>query len=189
MLFIDHVRNAKKGRKGHKYSIIRSMLKTNVEMPIVVIRHNLTLIEAKELETILVKVIGKYPNGPSVKLTDGGDSPPEVSFWQGKVRSQETIDKIKKSLTGKKLGPYSKERIAKMAIGLRGRKVPSLTEEHKAKLAESTQLSWTNPTVRESRTGMKNKNHSEETRQKMRTAALFRMNEDELFIKSIVRVK
>lgn len=51
----------------------RILVKAGGEVPIVKIRENLTEAQAFEVETALIKAIGRKPYGPLVNLTEGGE--------------------------------------------------------------------------------------------------------------------
>jgi hypothetical protein len=56
-----------------KTGVIKRTIAVLGEVPKIKIRENLTEKEAFELEIILIKTIGRYPNGPLTNLTNGGD--------------------------------------------------------------------------------------------------------------------
>jgi hypothetical protein len=144
-----------------------------------ILKTNLTKEEAYELEVILISWYGRRDLGLGslVNLTNGGDGSNNV------IVSQETRDKISKIHTGSKRSEETKKRMSEKAklriISKETRNKMSesakkkiLTEEHKNKLYSNKDGE---------NNGMFGKNHSEETREKMRQKALLRHNKSKLF--------
>lgn len=88
----------------------------------------------------------------------GGCGIGEEHYNYGKHLSEETKRKISEANKGKKLGPYSKERVEKAASAHRGKKVSEEGRKHIAE-AHIGQIPWN-----------KGKQFSEETRRKMAEA-------------------
>jgi hypothetical protein len=126
--WFHHEKSAKNGGQTHKDRIIRKILKEHPEVPKVKIHENLTSSVAKKYEIALIKAIGRYPNGPLVNKTRGGDGCVEPSM---DVRKRMSLShkgiplgpnvgpKIGAALRGKKKSP---EHIAKVAAANRGLK-------------------------------------------------------------------
>jgi len=176
----DHVRDAKRGLRGRRYSKIRRMLRNDFDIPIVIFREGMTLAQAKEMEVALVSVIKRWPDGPLTNISAGGDSPHDVHPNLGKHRPETTKAKISLALTGRVLGPRSPEVIERVRQGLIGRKVPPFTELHRARLAETSRITWRDPDIRASRTGMAGKTHRSDTIEKMQASAAARGLADQM---------
>lgn len=145
----SHVPEARTGKRGYRFNIIRDMLARDVEMPAVKIHEGLTEAVAHNHEMALIAAIGRHPHGPLANLTDGGEgltgfipsaeSRAKVSASNrgyvasaearaklsaaniGKTHSPETRAKISAIQIGRKQSPTSSE---KRALALRGRKRP-----------------------------------------------------------------
>jgi len=176
----DHLRNAKKGLRGRRYSKIRRMLRNGFDIPIVVFREGMTLAEAKEMEIALVAVIKRWPDGPLTNINAGGNSPHDVHYNLGKHRPETTKAKISLALTGRVLGPRSPEVVKRVRRSLIGRKCGSLSDQRRAEIAEATRISWLDPDVRASRlnNGMKGRTHRLDTIEKMKDSALARVTDE-----------
>lgn len=156
-----------KGRNKYWQRIVE---KSGYEVQILF--YDISYEEAKEKEKEFIALYGRYniSKGLLCNLTDGGDgsigykpteeallkisktskgrtkTPEQIAKWKSKMnfeKSEETKDKIRKSLTGRK---YSKERIdnqvkSRMLNKLNGKHVKkekrNFTEEHICKLKES----------------------------------------------------
>jgi hypothetical protein len=129
-------------RKSHNSHLQRIIAKAGGEIPIVIIRSNLTEPEAFEIEIALIAAIGRGKNGPLVNQTDGGEG---VS---GRKVSAKTIRALIARSKGNKYG-----------IGHRGA-VHSL--EFRA--ASSARVKLNPPFL--------GRKHSDETKQVMRLAKL-----------------
>lgn len=138
--WLEHERDARRGVKGHRFAIIRSMQARGLEVPTVKIHTNLTEAQANEYEIALIAAIGRLDlgTGPLVNLTNGGDggggrqhSPETIAKWAaaGRNISPETRAKRSEALRGRQFSP---ETIAKWSATRRGRKQ---SPEHVAKTA------------------------------------------------------
>lgn len=87
----DHI-NEKRIVNTHKSGKINKIKKIGLSPIIFFIKENLTDKEAISIEILLIKKIGRYPNGPLTNLTDGGDGS------LGRKRSIESIEKQKNSM-------------------------------------------------------------------------------------------
>jgi AP2 domain len=116
----------------HYTAILNNAKKIGRELPIVIIRENLTEYDAFETEKAFIASIGREAFGGSlVNLTDGGEGAAGHSWTEeyrkrisqkliGFVFSEERKTNISKGLTGKKRGPHSqnhKDAIAKANKG------------------------------------------------------------------------
>lgn len=119
-----HERSARSGIWGHKAAIIRSMQARGLEVIKIKLHEGLIEAIAYEYEVALIEAIGRYPIGPLVNLTTGGDGSPGL---RGRKRSQETRAKMADAARGRRMSPES---VAKTAAANRGRK---LSEAHRAK--------------------------------------------------------
>lgn len=150
-----HAVNARAGKRGYRFHIIRDMQARGVEMPKIKLHVGLTNLVAIEYEIALIKAIGRYPSGPLANLTDGGEGAlgyihlpetlvrmaaaaknksPETRAKisagnRGKVRSAEMRAHASAVKSGKK---RSLEHVGKSAAGHRGIKA---TAEHRAKIS------------------------------------------------------
>jgi hypothetical protein len=138
----DHERDAKLGMRSHKLNIIREMLRAGLkEVPKVKIAEGLTHREAFLREIAIIAAIGRYPDGPLVNRTGGGDGNRDQSAEEraktvarnrARVWTPEMRAKVAASLRGKKLSP---ETIAKMVATSKAR---GWSEERRAKTAAET---------------------------------------------------
>jgi hypothetical protein len=102
-------------RNWAKYEFIIATLAVLGEIPKVKIRENLTEPEAFEIETALINAIGRFPDGPLINRTNGGDgmsgfkhSPSTIEalserrkkFWE-RMTPQERREFALKSAAGK----------------------------------------------------------------------------------------
>lgn len=120
-----HVIRARAGEPGHRSNIIRDMQARGVEMPKVKLHKGLTEAVAHKYEVALIKAIGRYPFGPLVNLTNGGDG------ISGHIHSPETIALMSMRKQGHSVSPESR---AKMSAARLGRKA-SLEERAKLSVA------------------------------------------------------
>jgi hypothetical protein len=125
----DHEREARAGRKGHRWALIRKMQRAGIELPKCKLHEGLTNGTAQEYEIALIHAIGRGPHGPLVNLTDGGEG---NTGWdpgtetrakmgaaaRGRVPSVETRAKRSAVRKGKTRPPETGERIA---AALRGK--------------------------------------------------------------------
>ena len=143
------------------------------------VKTNLTDAEAIELEKKLIKQYGRKDNNTGIlrNFTDGGEGS------SGRLVKQETVEKIKAKLIGRKASP---ETCAKISESMKGEKNPNFrcerTVENRKKLSESLKgRVFTEEHKNNIRKGVivaheKNKKegkgqHSIETRAKMRESA------------------
>lgn len=89
--------------------------KYGTNLPIIIVRDELTVAEARETEVAFITAIGRSDlgNGPLVNQTDGGDGALNVS--------QEVRKRIGDAHRGTKHGPCPPERRAKISMATRGR--------------------------------------------------------------------
>ncbi len=134
-------------RKSHNPHLANIIKAAGGELPVVIVRANLTAQEAFETEIALIAIIGRGCNGPLVNETDGGDGPlghrqtaehkaKIAAANRGRKRSQreceiigdrrrgvkatdETLERLRLSHLGKK---QSRELVEKRIAPLRGRK-------------------------------------------------------------------
>ena len=125
----DHERPTNQSN-AHKTRIIKKMLAAGLkEIPKAKLFENLTSKEAGQIERRLIVHIGRWPNGPLVNLTDGGE---------GMINpSQETRRKLSIAALGKKLRPLTTEQKQKISQAVRGFKH---TAEARAKISARSKL-------------------------------------------------
>jgi hypothetical protein len=102
-----------KGKDNRAYVKHSSIPKPVDKKYIVILEHNLSEVGALALERRMIRWYGRIDNNTGIlrNKTDGGD---------GSGRSQETKDKIRKTLIGRKRGPmpeWHRKNIAKHNIG------------------------------------------------------------------------
>lgn len=82
----DHIREAKIGspHNKHKQNIIKKLLREFGEVPVVIIRDELTNDQACEIEVALIAAIGRADlgKGPLVNLTDRGEGTTGYKFTE-----------------------------------------------------------------------------------------------------------
>lgn len=108
--YIGKGKNGRAWYRGSNERIHKPRNKSNI----VIVESNLTEAQAFELETILIKQYGRKDLGTGVlhNLTDGGEGSSGAKF--GKP-SDDTIEKIKKALTGRELSVETKEKMSQSA--------------------------------------------------------------------------
>ncbi len=149
-----HEYKAKRGA-SYKDNIICQIMAMGLEVPKIIVAHNLTDEEANALEIKLIAEIGRHPNGPLTNRTRGGEGiiemPPESlerkrAKLRARIASPETREKIRLAASNP-----SPETRAKMSAAHKGRKENPLStakrsaamkgikrsEETKAKLREA----------------------------------------------------
>jgi hypothetical protein len=172
--WLDHEAGARRGERGHRFSIIRKMQARGAEVPKVKLHEGLTEIVAHEYEVALITAIGRHPRGPLVNLTNGGegvsDPAPEVraklaAAASSRERSREERAKISAALIGKRL---SAERIASQNAGKLGKKRSLLARQHMSKAQHGRIIT---PEARAKLRAINlGKRHSQDTRAKMSAA-------------------
>jgi hypothetical protein len=121
---------------------------------ILILKKNLTEKEAFRHEVYMIAVLGRKDLGTGIlrNLSDGGDGC--TSGW---VPSEETRQKISKSMRGKNTQPKSVEHRKKISNALKGRKPRAWTDEEREKVSLA-------------RKGIKTQPCSEETKRKISEA-------------------
>jgi hypothetical protein len=156
--WLDHEKRYKRAKQNpHKNAIIKSIRDAGLKVPKRKFAEGLTRSEAFSLEVATIRLLGRYPNGPLVNATDGGDgnrgwtdearkkngecakarNTGMVGPWRNRKRSEEDKRKISESQKGKKKSPEHIERIRATSL-LR----PTRSEETKAKMRVSAALRW-----------------------------------------------
>jgi hypothetical protein len=137
----DHERDARLGlgTRVHRLNVIREMFRAGFgDIPKVKVAEGLTHHEAISREIAIIAAIGRYPNGPLVNRTSGGEGNPDQSEEEraktaarnrARIWTPEMRAKVAASLRGKKLSP---ETIAKRSAAIRGK---TRSEEHRASLS------------------------------------------------------
>lgn len=124
----DHENQALKGddpKNVYKSRTIRKTINILGELPKIKLAESLIEQEAFALEMLFIKVIGRYPNGPLLNKTDGGEGP------TGLITSEERKTYLKEYMKGNqylKGFKHSEESKKKIGVSLRkavaeGRKV------------------------------------------------------------------
>lgn len=107
----DHVKGASAGKFGYRFHIIRDMQARGVEMPRIKLHEGLTESIAHEYEVALIKAIGRYPLGPLVNLTDGGEG------MTGFKHTPETLAMMSVVHRGNKISPEARAKISASKLG------------------------------------------------------------------------
>lgn len=108
-----HERNAQQSTGSYKTAIIRGMQARGIQLIRVKLHEGLTEAVAHEYEMVLIAAIGRYPAGPLVNLTVGGDG------VTGLKHTPETRAAISAAGRGRQKSP---QECANIATGKRGRK-------------------------------------------------------------------
>jgi hypothetical protein len=124
------------------------------QIPIVKIRDNLTEPQAFEIESALIRSIGRGHRGPLFNMTEGGEG------TAGRIVSLVVRAKISKGHKGKRLSAEHREKLRQARIGAKSSAVT------RSKISQS---------LLGNRRGM-GRSHSAETRQKMSAAHLGNQN-------------
>ena len=69
----NHKYMPRSSRNRYRRNKLLKTIKTIGDCPVVMIRENISEREAFVLEAALIKAIGRFPNGPLVNMTDGGE--------------------------------------------------------------------------------------------------------------------
>jgi len=182
--YLSHLKEAmlNKSRNTFKIRKINKIKRAGFLPLIIKVEKNMTENKSFDLETELIKKIGRtnLGTGPLVNLTDGGEGPSGriVSeetkrkigeFQKGKIVSEETGKKISEANRGKK---RSKETKRKQSEAQKGEKNPNwgkpLSEETKILLSEKSKLWWSIPENRKKGLEVrKGKKHTEEAKRKI----------------------
>ena len=128
-----HERPSSRRTNSYKAHIIDQLLATIGEVPKIKLAENLTDEQAKDLEVVLIQLIGRYPNGPLVNATrggDGGDVSAEAREKQRQARIRAWTD------------PQSRERTID---GFRRRYTKPLERE---RTGEQSRARWRDPEMR-----------------------------------------
>jgi hypothetical protein len=174
--WVRHEGRAKHKNK-HLGSIIDQARAEDKELPKVKVAEGLTEENAFELERLLIGLMGRGDEGPLVNLTDGGDGASgykpsaelirrQAEARKGKLHPPGSNEKRSAALKGK---PKSPEHAIAAGIAQRGGKKSSgwwSTEEGRAK-------------QRANNRGHSGHKHSEETKARLREAALRQHHEGE----------
>jgi len=162
----------KRGMATKKDEAIAFFLDAGFEIPIVLVRENITNHEAVATEIALIDALGRWPDGPLLNKTGGGGGlrlfkhavSTRVKIGngnRGQKRSPDQVARIIASQTGKKL---SKEHKIKVGISGRGRKrTPQQCANIAAALAGK-------PKSPEHVAKIRAYKHTEESKQKMKAA-------------------
>lgn len=141
----EHFKKSNLRKVCLKNHLIKKFLAQGLEIPIVVVRENITTAQANEAEVALIKAIGRYPNGPLANMTDGGEGVP------GRVLSDKEKDRLREVNLGKKA---SKETRAKMSKARKG-VVPNWSEDGKDRILAACRHPNTLAKIVASNTGKK----------------------------------
>jgi hypothetical protein len=165
--WLVHEKEAKHGR-SHKDHIILQIKEQGRDVPKVKVAHGLSHDQAVSVEIAMIAAIGRGADGPLVNLTDGGDGMHDATGEIGR--------KISKAKTGVKTGPRPRDFVERQAAAFRGKKLPPMSERRREQNRKMMLEVWSTPEGRAKRAdaGMKGRTHTEETKEKMREAALSR---------------
>jgi hypothetical protein len=111
--WLQHVHEARSGKRGYKSHIIRDMQARGVELPKTKIHEGLSEVVAHEYEIALITAIGRHPHGPLVNQTVGGEGA------SGSNPNPETRAKQSAKRRGV---PKSSEHVANQAEAQRGKR-------------------------------------------------------------------
>ena len=149
-----------KGNKHKAYSVNKT-LRILGKVPKIKIRIGLTKNEAVAIEKMLIKAIGRYPNGPLVNRTDGGEGHSNPSA--------EARKKFSDIHRGKPMHPNAKKALVEYWTGRK----PSV--EKRAKISATlTGYKRSEEEIRKSAENRRGAQRSDEARQRMREAAIRR---------------
>jgi hypothetical protein len=98
-------------RRTHNLHLSRIIAKAGRDIPVVVVRDDLTNEQACEIEMALIKAIGRGKSGPLVNLTDGGEG------MSGYIHSESAKEKIRASNTGRTLTPEQRAKVSAARSG------------------------------------------------------------------------
>ena len=177
-----YLQHAKRPQTPYIRRIFLKAEHLRMEIPCVLVRENLSELDAFSIEVALISAIGRHDQdkGPLANLTDGGEgaSNPSKSTlhkrskkMRGRSPSQETRDKTSQTLMGHGVAWETREKIGEKSAAMWGDLVTRI------RLIEINRARKYSPSdeVRESarifHTGRKK---TSETREKMRKAALRR---------------
>lgn len=170
----EHKSEAKAGKRGYRFNIIRGMISREFDFPRIKIHEGLTETVAYEYETALIRAIGRYPNGPLVNLTNGGEGT-SGRIWTAEARAKMSRREIsletraKMSQSARTKPPVTAETRARMSAA--SRNIPSESREKAAiaKRGRKHSLEW-RENIRRALKGRPGKPATPETRAKMSAA-------------------
>ena len=118
-----------KGKEDRIYSKQKNIKPPKDKSRIIYLKQNLTEAEAFRHEIYMIAVFGRKDLGTGIlhNLTDGGDGS------SGSPRSDETKEKIRASLKGRKKFPMSEEQKQKISDAKKGKKCPKGSAAKKGK--------------------------------------------------------
>jgi uncharacterized membrane protein len=147
----------KSNRNRYRRNILLKTIRILGDCPVVIIRDGLIEAEAFAMETAFIKAIGRFPNGPLVNMTDGGEGsagPRHISDElrarmaettrlrsTGKSPSAETRQKLRDALKGR----TRPREIAEKIVATRKANAKLLSEESLARIkaaAQNRPQSW-----------------------------------------------
>ena len=129
--------NLSKRNLSWKEKILAQAKRAGQETPVVLIRTGLTNAEACVVEQALIVATGRYPNGPLVNLTDGGEGNANHSA-RTKAKRVASLRRVRHLI-------FNEETNQKRSSTLKGRIVP---EEVRAKISASlTGFIWSREVV------------------------------------------
>jgi NUMOD3 motif len=172
-----HEWHARRGDKGRRFAIIRSMFAQGLgEVPKAKLHEGLTASIASDYEIALIAAIGRYPHGPLVNQSAGGEgcgNPSDevrarkAAAMRGQKRAPETCAKIGDIHRGKTV---SMEARAKLRLANLGKKQ---TPEHIANMI-ATKIGKKHPpgTGEKIRASLLGRQHTPERRANQRAARL-----------------
>ena len=157
--WMSHQSNYKR-KPTHKNNIIALTLEELGDIPKIKVAENLTSKDACDLEILLIKVLGRRPNGPLVNRTAGGEG------------ALEPTDELRQLMRDSHLGKIlSDEHKANIGAALRGRPVhPNTAEAVRQSRIGAHHSDATKERIRIAMTGRVNGHPSEETRRKISDA-------------------
>jgi len=96
-----------RGGRSSRDAVVNRLQASGFEVPRVKVAENLSRIQAAEIEIALIAAIGRWPDGPLVNASNGGDGVAgikanwdgrkSVCSMSGRTHSQATIDKMRAS--------------------------------------------------------------------------------------------
>ena len=119
-----HEWDARRGRRGLRFNIIRKIQAAGSDVPKIKLHENLTEETAKQYERVLIQAIGRRPHGPLANLTDGGSgvsnpSPTVRAKISAAARniSDETRARMSAGCLGRKHTPETRAKIKAAQVG------------------------------------------------------------------------
>lgn len=143
-------------KRSPKTNTVKKTLRVLGEVPKIKVAEGLSRLAAADLERALIAAIGRYPEGPLVNITEGGEG---SSGYRWTTESRRRLSEIARRR------PVDYGKLARMHESNRGR---PLTAAHRAKIAAGNRAKDVSAVTRQRMSeAAKKRRASDETRQRL----------------------